>query len=283
MRAVKPSSPRHVRPTMSPTLTLTRSHYEGALVQPPHAHDALQISMLLTGRVEETVGGTTHEGAPLHLAVKDAGVAHANRWARGGATLLRLEAPGASLVSLTGHAAAPAWRWRFDAVAIRAFLRLAATAGGDRVGEGDRDVSDLLAALVAEPRGIPSGTPPRWLTEVIERLVAEWTPTLDTGQVAAWVRVHPVYLARCVRRWYGVSVGDLLRRERLRRTVRRLADSRERIAMVAHAAGFADEAHCTRTVRDALGVSPAALRRQLQAPDTPRSVAAIQVERRATG
>jgi AraC family transcriptional regulator len=251
---------------MSFTLTLTRSHYAGALVQPPHAHDALQISMLLTGRVEETVAGTTHAAAPLHVAVKDAGLEHANRWAEGGATVLRLEAPGESLVSLTGHPAAPTWRWRFDPVAIRAFLRLAVHVHPERVIAGDTDGTDLLAVLVAEPRDMPNGTPPRWLTDVIERLVAEWTPTLDTGAIAAWAGVHRVYLARCVRRWYGLSVGDILRRERLRHTVQRLANSRERIAMVAHASGFADEAHCTRTVRDAFGVTPAALRRQLRAP-----------------
>ncbi|WP_373065388.1 helix-turn-helix transcriptional regulator [Gemmatimonas sp.] len=270
---------------MSPLLTLTRSYYAGALVQPPHAHDALQISMLLTGRVEETVGGTTHEAAPLHVAVKDAGLEHANRWALGGATLLRLEARGASLGSLTGHAAAPAWRWRFDPVAIRAFLRLAVNVHPERAIEEDTDGHDLLAALVAEPHDTPCRTPPRWLTDVIERLVAEWTPTLDTGAIAAWAHVHPVYLARCVRRWYGVSVGDLLRRERLRHTVQRLANSSERIAMVAHANGFADEAHCTRTIRDALGATPAALRRQLCAPVAPQStgvqlVAPIQVSGR---
>ena len=191
--APKPTSRRHVRHTMSTVLTLTRAHYEGALVQPPHAHDALQISMLLTGRVEETVGGTTHDAAPLHVAVKDAGLEHANRWAEGGTTLLRLEAPGKSLASLTGHPTAPTWRWRFDPTAIRAFLRLAASVNAEGVIDGDTDGSDLLAALVAEPRDTPSGTPPRWLTDVIERLVAEWTPRLDTGVIATSAHVHPVY------------------------------------------------------------------------------------------
>ncbi|WP_353266998.1 helix-turn-helix domain-containing protein [Gemmatimonas sp.] len=250
---------------MTPVLSLTRPHYVGALVQPPHFHDALQISMLLTGCVDETVAGTTHEAAPLHLSVKDAGLEHANRWAPKGATLLRLEAPGESLASLTGHTAAPAWRWRFDPLAIRAFVRLARETTRTYVPVGDSDANDLLAALVAEPHRLDRGVPPRWLTDVIERLVAEWTPTLDSRGIAAWAHVHPVYLARCVRRWYGVSVGDLLRRERLRTTVRRLANSTERISMIALASGFADEAHCTRAVREAFGVPPAALRQRMRA------------------
>lgn len=85
---------------MSAPLTLHKARYTGALVQPLHQHDALQLSMVLTGAVEETVGGITYTGAPLHIAVKDAGVAHANRWAPGGAQLVRLEAHGQSPRSL---------------------------------------------------------------------------------------------------------------------------------------------------------------------------------------
>lgn len=250
---------------MSAPLTLHRASYTGALVQPPHQHDALQLSMVLTGGVEETVGGVTHTGAPLHIAVKDAGVAHANRWAPGGARLVRLEAHGQSLAQLTGTPEAPVWRWRFDPPAIRAFLRLTARNAESTASTNCSDTVDLLAALVARPDACAHGVPPRWLVEVIEQLTAEWTPQLDTATLASRAGVHPVYLARCVRRWYGVSVGDLLRRERLRHVVARLAHSRERLAIVAYHCGFADEAHCVRSVRQALGTTPAALRTALSA------------------
>jgi AraC family transcriptional regulator len=251
---------------MVPTLALEQTVYAGALVQPTHHHDALQLSMLLNGGVEETVAGVCHVGAPLHISVKDAGVDHDNRWAPGGARLIRLEASNETLANLTACDSAPSWRWRFDPVAIRAFLRLTTTStSADRVtvDASDPDCSDLLAALVARPVTKTVGAPPVWLVEVVRSVEATWSPQLGTQALARSANVHPVYLARCVRRWYGVSVGDLLRCERLRRTVALLANARDRVALVAHQQGFADEAHCTRTIRAALGVTPAALRRRL--------------------
>ncbi len=241
-------------------LTLRHVDYTGALRQPRHVHDALQISMLLRGGVEEMVGRVSHEGAALHIATKDSGLAHANHWARGRSRLVRLEARDESLGHLAAADAAPAWRWRFDPVAIRAFLRLASRPDGTEVSADAADCCDLLAALVARPVAHDARTPPIWLAEVVRDLEASWTPTLDTAVLAHRANVHPVYLARCVRRWYGVSVGDLLRRQRLRQTVAQLATSRDRLAMVAYRCGFADEAHCSRSVRAALGVSPATLR-----------------------
>lgn len=255
-------------PSLVASLSLHRTCYASVLVQPRHAHAELQISMVLTGGVDETVAGDTRTGAPLHIAIKDAGVEHANRWSPVGARMARLEFAGhgttnATLAALTGDATAPTWRWRFDAAAARAFLRVFADPTRAHVAADDVDVVDLLAAIVARPAAIARGAPPAWLCDVIAQLDAAWTPSLGTAQLAQQAGVHPVYLARCVRRWYGVSVGDLLRRERLRRTVAHLANAPDRVSMVALSHGYADEAHCARSVRAALGMAPAALRRRL--------------------
>lgn len=248
---------------MTAHFTLQRVCYDGALVQPRHRHESMQVSMLLTGAVEETVSDTTYVAAPLHVSVKDAGLAHANRWHERGARLIRLELHAQSLAGITQSGLAPPWRWRFDPVSARAFLRIAADASSSHVSTYNADCADLLAALVAQPIRVDRGTPPRWIVDVVRTVADAWTPQLDTATLAERAGVHPVYLARCVRRWFGVSVGDLLRTERLRRTVARLADSPERVALVAYSYGYADEAHCTRSVRQALGITPAALRRLL--------------------
>ena len=150
-----------VTPPMPDQFSLHRASYQGALVQPRHRHDTLQLSMLLTGTVEETVGATTYTGMPLHIAVKDAGVEHANRWNEHGARLVRLEVHGKTLAGITRTPTAPPWRWRFDPVAIRAFLRVAANVSRTRVASHDADCADLLAALIARPIAIDDGSPPR--------------------------------------------------------------------------------------------------------------------------
>jgi AraC-like DNA-binding protein len=65
-----------------------------------------------------------------------------------------------------------------------------------------------------------------------------------------------VYLARSVRRWYGTGVGEELRRLRIRSAAGAIAESGATVSTVAHAHGFADEAHLCRAFRRALGVTP---------------------------
>lgn len=75
--------------------------------------------------------------------------------------------------------------------------------------------------------------------------------------------VHPGHMARAFKQRFGVSVGAYHRRLRIAEAARRLSRCDEPIARVANATGFADQAHLTRTMKRELGITPAALRREL--------------------
>jgi len=259
----------------APTLAFRLDDYPTAHRQPPHRHDDLHLSLVLRGGLSETVGGETVQAAPLSVVVKAPDLVHANCWGEGGARLARLALPQASLAVLSEHPGRDvAWRWSHEMHVARPFLQLLhrhQQLGMTRVAAQDTDLSDLVAALTARPAHESTGTAPRWLQDVVQRVHDDWHPLLDGHRLAAEAHVHPVYLARCVRRWYGVSLGSLLRYERLRRTAAALTASRVRGALVAQGCGFADEAHMSREVKSALGLSPRALR---AVADSPRSTAA---------
>jgi len=105
--------------------------------------------------------------------------------------------------------------------------------------------------------------PPRWLEDGVEQWRAEWEPETTVAAVAHRVGVHPVYLARCMRRWYGVSVGDELRRLRLSAAVAVLSDVSQTVSRTAHLVGYADEAHLNRALRAAVGLTPGRYRQLL--------------------
>jgi AraC family transcriptional regulator len=248
---------------MPETLSYHADAYHQRTRQPPHQHDALHLSLVLSGRVAESVGGATEYAGPLSVVAKDAGVTHANDFGGAGARLARLTLPDGSIGALVDDPArSPGWRWTHDPAVAAPFLRLVrrGQAGARAFASDDPDVVDLLAAFTARPAGAPRGRPPVWLSEAVDELRAGWHPGLTVRQVAARAGVHPVYLARCVRRWYGTGVGEELRRLRLRWTVGAVLGSRRPLAQVAHAAGFADEPHLCRAVREATGVTPGALR-----------------------
>ncbi|MCU0636359.1 MAG: AraC family transcriptional regulator [Gemmatimonadaceae bacterium] len=249
---------------MPSPLRLDVDDYAPAGRQPAHTHDALHLSVVLRGVVHEEVGAHAVCAGPLDVVAKDPGVRHANAWGTTGARLARLSLPGGCLRDLIDTAAtAPAWRWTHDPRVARPFLRLVARQheGTRAVAPDDADVVDLLAAFTARRSGEPHGTPPAWLRDAMTFLRESTGPALTGRDVAAHAHVHPVYLARCVRRWYGLGLGEAIRARRLRAAVADITTSDTLLAPIAHAHGYADEAHLSRAVRRVTGLPPGRLRR----------------------
>lgn len=250
------------------TQTPLRLHvdsYRSGLSQRPHSHDELHFSMVLAGAVEETVGTRTVVGRSLSVVSKDAGQAHANRFGPNGARFARLTLPDGSLGDLIDDAGrAPEWRWTHSPAVAAPYLRLVARHhehGETEFSPGDPDVLDLLAGFTARPGADRRGSPPSWLVQVMDELEQQWHPAIQVADVAARAGVHPVYLARCVRRWFGTGVAEELRGLRLRAAAAALTDSKRRVSDLAYDHGFADEAHLSRSFRTATGLPPARFRR----------------------
>lgn len=257
------------------TLTFVGSAYRPGTRHPPHRHDALHLSLVLGGRVLERVGAVTESAGALSVVAKDAGVTHADDFGPAGARMARLGLPGGTLGALVDVPAgavgcAAGWRWTHDPAVAAPFLRLVRRArdastqgevgGAIAFSAHDPDLLDLLAAFTARRAPEPRGRPPAWLAAIVAELRESWHPRLAVADVARRAGVHPVYLARCVRRWYGTGVAEELRRLRLRAAVAATVEARGPLSAVAHALGFADEPHYARAVRRATGLAPGGLR-----------------------
>ncbi len=79
--------------------------------------------------------------------------------------------------------------------------------------------------------------------------------------IADAVRVSPSDLVRAFRAFHGIPIGSYARRLRVEWVARRLAETEEPIASLAHEAGFADQPHLTRVFRAITGLTPARYRR----------------------
>jgi AraC family transcriptional regulator len=246
-----------------PVADLAATAYAAGLRHLPHEHQELQISIVLRGRVAETVHGHTEYAGSLAIVVKDPGVVHADVFGRGGADMLRLSFADATFGALLDdERRSCSWRWLHDPAATAPFLRLAQRSrdGCASLPQEDTDVLELLAAL--STRAVVSkGSPPQWLVRVVDELQDHPVGTPDIGALARRAGVHPVYLARCVRRWYGTGLGEMLRLLRVRAAAHELSDGSNTVATVAHRVGFADEAHLCRVFKRATGVTPGRYKR----------------------
>lgn len=254
---------------MSP-LSLHITRYPSGLRQPPHAHDELHLTLVLSGGLAEFVGRRSAVLGPMSVLSKDPGVVHADAWGGEGAVLARLSVTGQGLSDIAGDPRVDqGWTWAHDLTIATPFLRLVGRAriADSIVPADDTDVLDLVAALASRRDQRPPGRsePPLWLRDAVGLMRDGWRPGLTVQDVARYAGVHAVYLARCMRRWYGTSVGDELRRVRLRHAVRSLANAARSVSRVAHESGFADEPHLCRSLRDASSLTPRHLRRLVHA------------------
>ena len=258
---------------MTITLSFHADAYQAGTRHPPHSHDALHLSLVLGGRVAETVGSVTEYAGALSVVAKDAGVIHANDFGIAGAKLARLILPSGTIGALVDRPSrAPDWKWTHDARVANPFLRLVhrAKGGAHSFDADDPDLLDLLAAFTARPAPLTRGRPPAWLEQTMLELRASWHPGITVADVARRAGVHPVYLARTVRRWFGTGVGEEIRRLRIRSAAALIAENGATVSTVAHSRGFADEPHLCREFRRTVGTTPGRYRRLVRDLDYQR-------------
>lgn len=251
---------------MTHRLRFHASVYEGNLRQAAHAHDQLQISLVLSGRVRESVRGAVSTAGALSIVVKDSGVVHDDQFGPERVTIAQLSLTGGSLRDISDAAGrAPVWFWSHTATLARPLLRIVTRAGlgASSFASDDTDVIDLLAMITARQARAVRGAPPRWLADAVEELHETWTAGTRVSDVAARIGVHPVYLARCFRRWYGHGVSDELRLLRQRAVMDAMITGAATLSTIAHDAGYADEAHLNREFRSTCGTTPGRFRRAL--------------------
>ena len=113
-----------------------------------------------------------------------------------------------------------------------------------------------FGSTVREPRLTEA---PSWLGRVRTRLDCwETPPTLD--ELIHHADVHPRHLMRVFRRFVGCSIGEYLRRHRIRHA-QGLLQTPMSLASVAAEVGFFDQSHFAKAFKRITGMTPGEYRR----------------------
>ncbi|MGH7579976.1 MAG: AraC family transcriptional regulator [Gemmatimonadales bacterium] len=260
------AGPTKLRSTRVAGFTLTEGIHPGGTSLPWHHHDGPTLCFVLQGAFTETSGGERLTCTPETLKVMPAGERHCDAFDQGDARGLLVETDAGRAGEIRTHAAVLDERVAFHggmpaAIARRVyheFRRMDAAAPLAIEGL-------LLELLAAVSRGrteaLPQGSAP-WIGEVRDLLHADITSRPTLSELADFVGVHPVTLARSFRRTFGCSVGEYLRRLRIERAADQLVSGDIRLAEIALAAGFADQSHFSNVFRRRTGMSPSAFRRE---------------------
>ena len=246
------------------TRSLLRSvrmkHYAASLVMPRHRHQEPSLCLVVDGAYAQHTHGREERHAIGHLMFCPADEPHAQVFARSGALKIHLS-PGPELL---------------DFLARRVALQSAPFACADALVSITRRIAEELLrpdgcsalaieglALEAVDRFGRTETPDvhaAWLRSARDYVESRAFEAFTLADVARAVDRHPIHVAREFKRAYACTVGDHVRRVRLRTAAALLRSSRRPVAEIAGECGFYDQAHLTRAFRAEHGVTPGTYR-----------------------
>jgi AraC family transcriptional regulator len=242
---------------------VSRYHYAPGIYLDDHLHGGAFVSVVISGRYQETCGPATVTCAQHTVLYHPPEEKHSNDFA-GGATILMLELEEAARAAGVRERLLP----------CRSSLQEARGLGlqigrelGERCSTSDLIIESLalemLGNCLSRSRRDRQRTP-AWLPKVIEIANDRYGERLTLADVAQRVGIHPMHLAPHFRRRLGCTFGEFLRRIRLSRAEQQLRRTKKALAEIAADCGFADQSHLTRLFAAAFGTTPGRYRSPLK-------------------
>ena len=235
-------------------------------VTTPGEHRELpHICFLAHGALEERRGRSTVWRVAPNVRISPAGDAHACCYGNVGGRCLVIEPmAGFGVDDATPAPNEPTivQDERMVALAARVYQEMRADSPQSVSGLVIESIAlEVLAQSARWKRKRADRYPPRWLGQVQEFLTTDLATVPNLQTLAVVAGVHRVHVARTFRDHLGCTVGDYVRRLRVRRASELLTSTAISLSEVAMRAGFFDQSHMTRVVKQFLGITPAALRR----------------------
>ncbi len=231
---------------------------------PKHVHDRAFFCMLLDGELENDYGSERLAFQPSALIFHPAETVHTSLIGRRGARIFTVDASNDWIARAEAHGVMPRRPTalaRQDLSSARRLLRELRQASPCSLLAVEGLVLELLAGAVRPERTVADD--PAWLDSAHDLVRSEFAQPLTLTDIAARIGAEPARLSVAFRQRFGQSLGDFLRTLRVQRVCDAL-DTDQPLADIALAAGFADQAHCTRIFKLRIGVTPGAYRRALR-------------------
>ena len=246
-------------------LTLMETAYAPCAVLPKHSHECAYLCLVLQGTYTEVYGNRTRVCKPATLIFHPPDEVHSDRFHKAGGRCFNIQVSPYWLGRVREHSIVLDSQAEFyGGVSVNLAMKLY---NEFRLMDGSAPlaIEGLLLEILAEASRHAELTPERRTPRRIERakefLHAHFHESISLESLARSVEAHPVYLARGFRKHYRCTVGEYVRRLRVEFACSKLSGSDEPLAKIALNAGFSDQSHLSRVIRNHTGTSPARYRK----------------------
>lgn len=106
--------------------------------------------------------------------------------------------------------------------------------------------------------------PPLWLAKTKEYLEANIFENITLSALSNLANVHPVYYARCFRKFTRYSVSQYIHKKRISAAIEKLTNHNNSISEIANDFGYTDQSHFTHFFKRETGFTPHAFRSRFQ-------------------
>ena len=105
---------------------------------------------------------------------------------------------------------------------------------------------------------------PVWLGRVREILHERFAEALTLSEIAELVDIHPIYMATRFKAHFHCTIGEYVRHLRVEYACKELSQSARPLADIAATAGFSDQSHFSRVLKEKLGITPTEYRARVR-------------------
>lgn len=121
-------------------------------------------------------------------------------------------------------------------------------------------IEGLMLELIAETSRnyvkVDEPIRPPWLKEVEEMLQDKFSDQLALSEIARFANVHPTHLARVFRQYHQCTIGEYIRKLRIKHSCQQLLLTETPLIDIALEAGFYDQSHFSRCFKQLTGLTP---------------------------
>lgn len=120
-------------------------------------------------------------------------------------------------------------------------------------------------SLLHRDRIVSEHKVPKWVYTLRDYLRANFSNELNLTTISHTVDLHPVYLSREFSRYFGVTMGDYIRKLKVENAVLLLHKPNLSLTEIGYQSGFADQSHFIRCFKSLFGSTPREYRNKINA------------------
>ncbi|WP_338794177.1 helix-turn-helix transcriptional regulator [Bernardetia sp. MNP-M8] len=103
---------------------------------------------------------------------------------------------------------------------------------------------------------------PLWINS-LRQILNEDSENLNLKLLSNQLGVHPVHISRAVPKYFGSSLGDYIRQQKIKKALSYIFSKNYSLTEIAHLCGFSDQSHFTRTFKLYLNKTPSQFSKQV--------------------